>query len=61
MNVPDFGAHASWVWSAYGATVLILGGLALLSWSALRRASTHAESQIVDAPQAARAVRIDDA
>jgi heme exporter protein CcmD len=34
----DMGEHGAFVWGAYGAALLLLGGLVLLSVAARRRA-----------------------
>ena len=52
----DMGGHAVFIWSAYGATALILIGLLVASWRGLRVRETElklAES----ATQARRAAR----
>lgn len=57
--IPDFGAHAIWVWSAYAATFVVIAGVAGFSLSAARRAER--DDDATDASPVATARRIDDA
>jgi len=42
--IPELGRYAGTVLAAYGATILLLGGLVLLSW----RRSVHVRRALAD-------------
>jgi heme exporter protein D len=45
------GGYAAYVWSAYGATAIVLAGLALASGAAARRARRELEAAERNAPR----------
>lgn len=48
--IPDLGSYAGTVLSAYGATILLLGGLVLMSW----RRSARVKRALADVEARAR-------
>ena len=42
------GEHGVYIWSAYGAAILLLGGLVLLSMTARRRARRELQARGLD-------------
>lgn len=45
------GEHGVYIWSAYGAAILLLGGLVLLSVAARRRARRDLQARGLDRPR----------
>lgn len=39
--VTDMGAHARFIWPAYGAFVILLGGLVVWAWTTSARAKAE--------------------